>query len=495
MKSAMKSQMKRLIKHSWIYTVGNILNRIGAFLLLPLYTSYLSVGEYGTLELLYSAKVVIASFVSIGLAHTTLRFYFEYEDPSERRKIVSTNWIAVLLISVPVVFVLSLWSKETSILLFDSAIYSNLLVMLYCIMVMEVSKEVGLAYLRAKEYSLQYVLISLVQFVLQVSICIYTVSVLKLGIFGILIGNMISVFAGWAVVTYTTLRECGLQFKYERFKEMLRYSTPFLLSSVCMVIVMNADRFIIKSFGTMENVGIYSLAVKFGMLMQVLFLEPFNRSFGSFRFSIMKDDNTKEILSKIMKYLVFALLFLGLAISLFSKPILKIMAAPEYLEAYKLVPLIVLAHTIAGLSYFFQTGILYKKKTKYIFFITVVGGIISLMCNFLFIPSMGAAGAALSMIIYGLSTAALTYVISNRLYPIIYVYSAVIKMYAVAILFFLLSYVIPTGSLIALLGINQIFFISFPVVIYFMGCIKKDEFSFLGTLFEPFIQRFRKSVV
>ena len=79
------SDIKRFFKHTSIYAIGNIINRIGAFILLPVYTNYLSVSEYGIVEIFYVISSVVSGILAIGLAHATLRFYFEFNDESDRK--------------------------------------------------------------------------------------------------------------------------------------------------------------------------------------------------------------------------------------------------------------------------------------------------------------------------------------------------------------------------------------------------------------------------
>src|SRR5688500_6044600 len=145
--------MRRLIKHSSIYSAGHVLNRAAAFLLLPLYTRHMSVAEYGLLELLYSVKVVVASLLSMGLAHATLRFYFEFEEESQRRRVVGTTLTAVWLLALPVVAALWASSPTLATWVLGSAEYAVELRLLFGLMLLEISMEVGLAYLRAREYS------------------------------------------------------------------------------------------------------------------------------------------------------------------------------------------------------------------------------------------------------------------------------------------------------------------------------------------------------
>jgi len=92
-------QLARLFRASGIYAIGNTLNRLGGFLLLPLYTRHLSVSEYGTLEFIYAVSSIVGGILSVGIASATLRFYFDYEAEADRNAVISTNFWASLAIS------------------------------------------------------------------------------------------------------------------------------------------------------------------------------------------------------------------------------------------------------------------------------------------------------------------------------------------------------------------------------------------------------------
>ena len=73
--SSSSQEIGRFARHSAIYAIGNVLNRVGAFLLLPVYTNFLSTAEYGALELFYAVAIVISGVLSAGLSHATLRLF------------------------------------------------------------------------------------------------------------------------------------------------------------------------------------------------------------------------------------------------------------------------------------------------------------------------------------------------------------------------------------------------------------------------------------
>ncbi|WP_196138888.1 lipopolysaccharide biosynthesis protein [Aliikangiella sp. G2MR2-5] len=392
-------EIGRFFKHSYIYAIGNVVNRVGAFLLLPVYTNYLSVEEYGALELFYGVSAVIFGFLSIGIAHATLRFYFEYDDEKERNAVVSTNYIASFAISVLGVLLVSIWHNELAQLVFSSTALSTGILIILGTIVFELSSQICLAYVRAIERSLFFVYIAIAKLFIQVSLNVYLVIFANQGVVGILFGNFMAVFLGWLILSIFTLRRCGFAFHLNKLKVILQYSFPFLLGTFTSLISTNADKFGLNYLDALGTVGIYMLAMKFSQIVEQLIGEPFSRSYGSFRFSIMKNENAPEIQANIVKYLMYGTAFFALCVSLFIKDLLIIMSDAAYWPAASIVPIIMFSSLIKIMNYPVQTGILYAKKTKYFFYFGVVSACVSLAGNLMLIPVIGIYGACATLIL------------------------------------------------------------------------------------------------
>jgi O-antigen/teichoic acid export membrane protein len=437
--SDQQKDIKRFFKHSYIYAIGNIINRIGAFLLLPVYTNYLTVAEYGSLELFYAVSSVIFGFLSVGIAHATLRFYFEYKDIKDRHAVVSTNYIASFILSLVGVSLVAIWYEELSILVFDSTDYSLGVLIILGTIVFELSSQICLAYVRAVEKSLFFVYIAIAKLVIQISINIYLVIYANQGVVGILFGNFMAVFIGWLILTVFTLKYCKFHFHLTKLIPILQYSFPFLLGTFTEMISSNVDKFGLNYLDTIGTVGIYMLAIKFSMIIEQLVGEPFNRSYGSFRFSIMDNDNANEIQSKIVKYLLYASMFFALGLSLFVRDLLVVISNESFWAAADIVPLVVLASVIKIMNYPVQTGILYAKKTRYFFYIGVIAAVVSAVLNLSLIPFIGIYGACIALIVTNVVGMVLMHKKSQEYFEVHYDYKKMIMAVSLAIIIYLAS--------------------------------------------------------
>jgi O-antigen/teichoic acid export membrane protein len=84
------SQLRGLTRDSFIYGIGGLVSRFLAVLMLPVYTSYVSPGDYGRVEILMAAMAVAVTLLRGGANYGFIRFYFLDKDPEYRRKLVRT---------------------------------------------------------------------------------------------------------------------------------------------------------------------------------------------------------------------------------------------------------------------------------------------------------------------------------------------------------------------------------------------------------------------
>jgi O-antigen/teichoic acid export membrane protein len=467
-----------LLKHSSIYAVGGIVNRAGAFLLLPLYTNYLTVAQYGQIELVYATSSIISSLLGIGLSHATLRFYFEYTEESERKRLVSTGLLGTLAISICGISVIWQFAPFLTSLFLGKDAAPFLLKLALLNIVFDLSTQVGYSYFRAKEYSLGFIITSIMQFLIQVSANYYFVAIAGKRVEGVLTGNLISVATIWIFVFLTVIRKCGIALDIKKLKSLLDYSYPFLFSTVFGVVLSNADRFLLKSFYSMDAVGTYSLAIKIITMIDILFSIPFKTGYGSFRFSIMDKPEAKGIQSRIVVYVMAIVGLLGLGICASVNDILRLLSSAQYWSAASLLPFLAILAVLDSVNYPLQTGILYAKKTKYMFYVSVLTGISKIIFNILLIPKLGAVGAVLSSIFVSFAAVLYIHHVSQKAWFVKYDYGALFKTFILSVLLYACLW---TVSGINTYSMSLIRYLSIPIYFLFiikLRCFNQTEVDF-----------------
>jgi O-antigen/teichoic acid export membrane protein len=311
----------------------------------------------------------------------------------------------------------------------------------------------------------------------QVAANVYTVAVLRLGVEGVLFGNMLAVLAGTGYLLRTTLRECGFRFRFGLFREIFAYCYPFLLNSMVGVVVHNADRFLISHFVSLEGLGIYALALKFGQMLRILVIESFQLGFGSFRFSIIHRSDAKETIARIATYYLLLVVIPGLGLSVFAREIITVMATPDYLPAASLIPVLVLGTCFGCLGYVFQTGVLFEKSTGKILKVGVIQSSVLLALDASLIPLFGYVGAVFAMVVAAITQGTALFVISQRLYPVTYDFRRIGTMLLAGIGAFALSLQAPTHPLWLAVGLKVLVLVGFLVALLLGRVLYGDEWE------------------
>lgn len=474
----MVEYFRKFARHSAIYALGNGINRGAAFLLIPLYTRVLDTGDYGSLEMFYVVAGVLRTLLGMGIAHATLRFYFDYETEGDRKKVLSTSLLVTLAVSCIAAFLLHFHNTALSLHLFKTGRYASSFDIVYAIVVLELTREIFMAYLRVKERSLTYIAVSTAQLVLQLSLNIYLVKVLHLGVEGVLIGNALSIAATWAILAVVVFRYCGFNIDGAKLISMAKYCGPIVLGSLGGMVIQNADRYMLNAYTTLEAVGLYALASKFAIGVRELIIEPFSMHFGQARFAIVKEKDARLLYSRTLTYFTLGLAFFSLAVALFSKPLVMLLAGERFWPAWKIVPLVLLPVLLQGIGYILQTGILIEKKTKHIFYLTMLQAALIVGLNIILIPRFHTFGTALTLIVNGIVVCLATYWIANRIYEIPYEKSRLANIFLIsaglAMAGFLFQYFAPGGA-VPEAAFKLLLLAVFPLLLHYSGFFHAEE--------------------
>jgi O-antigen/teichoic acid export membrane protein len=298
----------------------------------------------------------------------------------------------------------------------------------------------------------------------------------------VLVGNFLAVSAVWLILTAASIRECGTRFEWNKLGPVVRYGLPLVFAGVASSLLQNADRYLLGFWASLGALGVYALAIRVSNVVPILLLDPFTKSFGPFRFSIMKQEQAKEVYATILTYYVIASGFVTLALCAFTEEGVKLISAPAYWEAYKVVPILLLLGPIGGINYCFQTGIYIHKKTNYIFYISVASGLASLGLDLLLIPRWGIYGAAAASVLAQVAATVLTYAVSQRIYPVGYGFRRLAKVSAALMVMALVAFQCHFNSVPLTIAVKPGVLALFPAMLILLRAYTPEEVEKLGQL-------------
>ena len=469
------SVLKRLLSHSAVYWVGTLLTKMIGFFLIPLYTRYLHPADYGTLELLVLTVDIISLFIGLQLAAAVARFYDGADGISNKNKVVSTAIILLLLLGGAVFSSLILFSDNISYMVFGHKEHQILFQIVFAAAFFGIIMQIPLLLLRILDKSKQFVIITLVQVLLTVSLTIYFVVELELGVLGIVSANAIITTLLCGYLLATTLAKIGFKFSYHYTCKMVSYSAPLIPAVLGMFVLHFSDRFFLNSFSTLEELGIYALAYKFGFLLAPLLIQPFGLVWGPKMFEIYRLENSHEIIHKIFHGYAFLAITTFFVLSLFIKEILIIMTTPQYYMAASLVPVIALAYALNAINRLIMTPFYTEDKTKFIGYINSVAAVVCIILNIILIKPFGAMGAAVATLLsFGFILAMNAY-FSTKVSSLRWPWSSLIKIISITIALLIVAELVKIDSMMLSIAFKGFIFIIFLSLIYFSNYFNKSD--------------------
>jgi len=491
----MYSVIKSLAKHSVIYGLGDFLSKSIGFILIPVYTHYLSTAEYGTLELLDLTSYIIGLLLAMGIAQSVVRYYYEYEDQERKNQVISIAMITIWTVSIVVLCILFYFSGNISNIVFKSPDYSHLLNIIFITMVINLSNEIPTTLLRIQQRSVFFVIVSLSRLVINLVLNILFIVHFEMGVLGILYGGLIASAVTGVFLTIYTLRQTGITYSKNITMAMLKYGLPLVGSWFGMFILNFGDRFLLQRMTSLSDVGIYSLAYKFGMLPNVLVLGPFQRIWAPKQFEVVKEPDAKPTYGLVFTYFIFVQLFIGLGILVLIRDVITIIADPEYHSAHQYVSLILISYLFYGAYAFTQFGILLKKKTKYLGITALIGAALNVSLNLLLIPRLQTWGAAIATVSSFAFLFICVFPIAQHLYRIPYEYGRLLKMILTAVGLYILAYYINPENIYVSLIVKFVIALCYPLVLYVIGFYTRTERDKARELFGRLMNIIRKKKV
>jgi O-antigen/teichoic acid export membrane protein len=439
--------MRNMGRHGAIYGIGVVLSKAVAFVMLPIYTRYLTPSDYGILQLATITIEVVSIVAGSRLASGVFRYYFKATTDSERRSVLATS-LGMLVACYSGAALLTIGAAPAiAKLVFGSPEQARLIRIAAGGLAFEGWLVVPLTYLRIKDRSTRFVLISTTKLGLQLSMNILFVVYWKLAAEGVLLSTMIANFAMGTVLGIALLRETGFRVSRGVIVDLLRFGLPLVGTQIATFVSTFGDRFFLQRAADASAVGVYGLAYDFGFLLVALGFNPFNTVWEPLRYKVANDPQRDQIYGRAFVHLNLLLITMSLGITLFVGDALRILATPGFYSAAHIVPFVLIAYVLQSWTGFLNIGIMMTERTGYITVANWVAAGVAVVSYVLLIPSLLGIGAALATIAAFLVRHLIIYVASQRLWPVRYSWSPIWRLLALAGVIGGISVFLPNASL------------------------------------------------
>ena len=422
----MLKQLKQLGSDSIIYGLSGVITRMIGIFLIPIYTRLFVPEDYGIINLVNTTFFLLGLLVICAMDTATGRWFYDSTEVVEHKKTFGTwiwfQFILSVIIAV-LVIILSPYLVKTFFPEKGKPIY---FILPAITLITNLLPGIINNWYRVHRRPLATVIFSLSQTILTISLSVLFVVVLRWHITGVFAALAISsaVFSlvalqqmnGWLSLTY---------FSKERLKPMLKYALPFIPAALAYWLLNSTDSYFLAYFKNNAEVGLFGIGASLAAGIS-LFTGAFQQAWGPFAFSIMNDENAKQVYANVFLLFGYAMGFLAASLMLFAPEVLMLLTAPAYHDAAWVAGILGYNLVLIGFTYIASIGISIAKVTAPYGYAMLFATIVTIILDIILIPRFGKEGSAIATVAAQFIVPCFLFYKSNKVYPIPYKYGEVL---------------------------------------------------------------------
>lgn len=191
-----------------------------------------------------------------------------------------------------------------------------------------------------------------------------------------------------------------LNLSFKRGKEILSKSYHYILSGLMVAIYGHTDKLMLKQMLSETQVGYYATATAICGMWTFVLSAIIDSMYPTIVNAFKKDQETFEKRNRQLYAVVFYVsVFVSVIFLLLGQFVIKILYGNEFMPAVMPLKIVTWYTAFSFLGVARSAWMVCNNKQRYLKYMYIPAIIINVVLNFLFIPLMGAAGAALASLI------------------------------------------------------------------------------------------------
>lgn len=386
-----------LLKKFTTLSIGSIVGLVIGIISTPIITRLFSPEEFAKASMFNLAINILMILVMFGTDQAYVRFF--YEEKEEKRGYLLKNILKIpIIVSAIIGILLFVTKKKVSDYLFGEQ-YNNLIYLLIISITIYVVNKFAVLVIRMEQRGKVF---SILQICLKLFELIGILLFVKLfgkgfenlvyaRVLTMLLVGLIAIYYG---INHWKFLKRGIETKHS-MKEIINYSSPLVLMLLVFWLFQSFDRFAIKEWSTMKELGIYVAAFRIVAILTIVqtMFSTFWTPVAFQHYENFPED--KKFYSEMTKRISILMMLIAVGTIMF-KNLIILLLDETYRSAAMIMPFLIFMPIMFTISETTVVGISFKKKTKWHLVIAVVSCIFNVIGNYLLVPIYGAKGAAIS---------------------------------------------------------------------------------------------------
>lgn len=437
------SILRRFARGSLTYGLGGFLKRGLGFLLIPIYTNYLTPAEYGIVGVVLAIFSAFTVVFGLGLRGAVTRQYFEHADePRRLRQYLGSVYTFFVLYGALGAGLLTVFGRQVLEGLLTSMPFAPFVPLSLWAAFFAASAGLILSLYRAREQAERYVAIEILSGLFLLAGVVAFVVLRDGGAVGQAYGLFWGSLATFILASALLLRESRPGMDLAMVRSAVGFGAPLMVHLLAGWALLAADRLILARHVALADLGVYTLGYQLGMIVGAV-ASALNAAWTPIFYDTARNrEDAAGLLGQLASVNLSLSIGAALIVILFAPELVTLLGGDvEYRRAAGVIPIIALGYTLQGVYFVVVTPIFYAQRTVLLPPLTVAAAALNILLNLLLIPTLGIAGAAWATLVAFAVLAIGAGVVSRRQFVVDYEVS---KLAGLAVVLVLAALLAPT---------------------------------------------------
>lgn len=385
---------KNLLKGTMVYSLMNLVTKMGSFIFLPIITRLLTQEEFGIVGTLAPITSLFTVILGLGLYNAQMKKYVDLKESEDEfgSYMFSSTLIIVVFNILTYIFLFTPVAKKLFSYIVDlsKVSYYPLIIVSVLIATTNAFNNLSTTLFRMKRMYMKVAIGSVVSLFTTYILAICFIKYLKWGVFGNQFANLIALIIVFLFYFKDYFGKFRFKLNFDYVKYSLRNGLPLIFIELTDQVVNLSDRLVLAKFVSLAVVGGYTLAFTGGRVLSVV-TGSFVNSWTPEFYEAMKEDRTNPRITRSVENFIAIISFACVIAQLFAPEGIKLIFPKSYYQAINYMPLIlagIVVQALFCLDYFFH----FHEDSIYIFYFTMFAMIFNLVGNIIFIPKFPEIG-------------------------------------------------------------------------------------------------------
>jgi len=472
MRDILKRLSKMVVGYGAIQWAGPLLS----FLLFPIITRILDVGDYGTADVILTFASGMGTLAAFAQPHAIATHFNDRPDVDWKRRIAGSALLITLVTGLIMGAALIALAPFITQANFEQQQHTLLLQLVGATIVFggcgSVLPALAMAGLRVR----WGMALSITTILTNTLGNLFFIVVLRVGLAGLVFTPILNSVMLTLVGLFLLRHQIGKP-SAQTVRLLFITGLTLLPTLTANWALQVSDRLFLVNLLTQDvavSMGHYAAANRIASLLGVAMI-PLYTAWAPLAIAMSDKPNAKQYYATMSRYLIAVVLVAALGLGLFATELLLILARREYLPAAPYVGFLAYMHVFGAFGVVLSTGALAGKQLKPMSAAVIIGAGVNILLNLVLIPIYGVWGATISTIFSYAVPQVLLYIWLRTRYPVPYPVARLLAALAVQCALLVIGVILPPLAFPLRIGIKIVLFASLPLVLIGFGVITRFE--------------------